>query len=261
MRFNLPFDATTLENLLLKLDPGRSGTRRTGSTSRQQAAMDFGGPLFEAVFREGLLLAWTRSHDVAREQDSGLRLRLRMGAAPALAGLPWELLYDARSNCFLAQSERTPLVRFLDVPNVARPISVDGPLRVLAIISAPTDVEELDVEAEWARIQEALAPRVDEGLVVIDRLPQATVTELGIWLRRHQTHVIHFVGHGDFDKSLVHQCDESLAHRLTADPVFLCKLRFGKAGHRAQVIPNDAASQNNAKLRTDSFKLIEPPSF
>ena len=29
VRFELPFDATTLENLLLKLDPGRSGTSRT----------------------------------------------------------------------------------------------------------------------------------------------------------------------------------------------------------------------------------------
>ena len=30
-RFTLPFDATQLENLLLKLDPGRTGTRRAGS--------------------------------------------------------------------------------------------------------------------------------------------------------------------------------------------------------------------------------------
>ena len=30
VHFELPFDATTLENLLLKLDPGRSGTRRVG---------------------------------------------------------------------------------------------------------------------------------------------------------------------------------------------------------------------------------------
>ena len=34
VRFELPFDATTLENLLLKLDPGRSGTRRVGGTGQ-----------------------------------------------------------------------------------------------------------------------------------------------------------------------------------------------------------------------------------
>jgi Tol biopolymer transport system component len=203
VRFQLPFDATTLENLLLKLDPGRSGTRRVGATGQQQAAMDFGGALYQAVFTGDLALAWQRSLDRARAENAGgLRLRLRLNDAPAIAGLPWELLYDARTNNFLAQSERTPVVRFLDVPQVPRPMAVDGPLRVLAIISSPVDLEELDVEAEWRRIGEALAPRVQAGLVAVDRLPSATVADLGTWLRQHQTHVIHFVGHGDFDDQL-----------------------------------------------------------
>ena len=203
VRFQLPFDATTLENLLLKLDPGRSGTRRVGATNQQQAAMEFGGPLYQAVFTGDLALAWQRSLDQARaEQAGGLRLRLRLSDAPAIAGLPWELLYDAKTNNFLAQSERTPVVRFLDVPQVPRPMAVDGPLRVLAIISSPVDLEELDVEAEWRRIGDALAPRVQAGLVVVDRLPSATIADLGAWLRQHETHVIHFVGHGDFDDRL-----------------------------------------------------------
>lgn len=203
VRFQLPFDATTLENLLLKLDPGRSGTRRVGATGQQQAAMEFGGPLYAAVFSGDLALAWQRSLDRARaEHAGGLRLRLRLNDAPAIAGLPWELLYDAKNNSFLAQSERTPVVRFLDVPQVPRPMTVDGPLRVLAVISSPVDLEELDVEAEWRRLQESLGPRIDAGLVVLDRLPTATLGDLGDWLRTHQTHVIHFVGHGDFDASL-----------------------------------------------------------
>ncbi len=202
VRFRLPFDATTLENLLLKLDPGRSGTRRLGGTPQAQAAMDFGGPLFEAVFRDEMLLAWSRSMDRARERGDGLRLRLRLSDAPAIAGLPWELLYDERVNAFLAQSERTPVVRFLDLPRPPRPIAVDGPLRILVVISSPTDLEELDVEAEWARIQEALAPKMADRVVVVDRLPEATLTELGRWLRQHPTHVVHFVGHGDFDQRI-----------------------------------------------------------
>jgi Tol biopolymer transport system component len=203
VRFRLPYDATTLENLLLKLDPGRSGTRRVGGTSQAQAAMDFGGPLYQAIFTGDLALAWQRSLDRARSEDAGgLRLRLRLNDAAGIAGLPWELLYDAKSNSFLAQSERTPLVRFLDVPEVPRPIAVDGPLRVLAVISSPTDLEELDVEAEWRRMTDALKARVDAGLVVLDRLPSATIGDLGQWLRRHQTHVLHFVGHGDFDERL-----------------------------------------------------------
>jgi hypothetical protein len=201
-RFRLPFDAQTLEILMLRLDPGRSGTRRVGASTQQQAAMDFGGPLFDALFRDELGTAWSRSKDLARQQDAGLRLRLRLTSAPAIAGLPWELLYDRRANSFIAQSERTPLVRYLDVPHVPRPMAVNGPLRVLAIISSPTDLEVLDTDAEWRRLQDALADRIASGVVVLDRLPRPQLSELGPWLRRHPTHVIHFIGHGDFDERL-----------------------------------------------------------
>lgn len=201
VRFTLPFDASTLQILLLTLDPGRSGTRRKGASTpgRLQAVTGFGGPLFRAIFKDDLLLAWTRSLDVARQRDdSGLRLRLRLNDAPAIAGLPWELLYDERTKSFIAQSERTPVVRYLDIPQAPKAMAVDGPLHVLTIISSPMDLVELDVEAEWRLIGEALAPRIQAGLVVVDRLPKPTMEELGKWLRRNRTHVIHFVGHGEF---------------------------------------------------------------
>ena len=73
---------------------------------------------------------------------------------------------------------------------------------MLVVISSPIDLVELDVEAEWRRIRDALEPRVHAGLVAVDRLSSATVPSLGAWLRRHQTHVVHFVGHGDFDDRL-----------------------------------------------------------
>jgi hypothetical protein len=54
--------------------------------------------LFDAVFGEEVLLAWTRSQDATREAGEGLRLRLQLTDAPDIAGLPWELLYDRRTN-------------------------------------------------------------------------------------------------------------------------------------------------------------------
>jgi len=197
--FTLPFDATVLENLLLKLDPGRSGTRRVAQDPQVQAGRDFGGPLFDAVFAGDVALAWGRGQDAAGTAGNGVRLRLRLTDAPALAGLPWELLYDRRANAFIAQSERTPLVRYLDVPQVIRPLSVDGALRLLVVISSPTDLPELDGDAEFARVTSALADRIASGQVVVDRLPTATISALGQWLRSHDVHVLHFVGHGDFD--------------------------------------------------------------
>ncbi|HET9996180.1 MAG TPA: CHAT domain-containing protein, partial [Nocardioides sp.] len=200
VQFRLPFDDKGLKILLLELDPGRTDVRAVGGV-QQRAAKEFGGPLFEAIFTGRLALAWTRSLDkVAAEKAGGLRLRLRISnEASDLAGLPWELLYDANGRAFPAQSEITPLVRFLDVTHEPDPIQVNGPLRVLAVISSPSNLPELDVEREWARIEAAMAAKVRQGLVVVDRLPEATVEELGEWLLNHDTHIIHFVGHGDFD--------------------------------------------------------------
>ena len=201
--FRLPFDPTQLENLLLKLDPGRSGTRRAGADPASQAAMDLGGPLFESVFSEDVMLAWSRSQDSARSTGDGLRLRLRLTDAPSIAGLPWELLYDRRTNSYIAQSERTPVVRYLEVPQPPRPLVVDGALRILVVISSPTDLPELDVEAEWRRVQDAMASRGSRrGVVKLDRLPAPTVQSLATWLRHHDVHVLHFIGHGDYDERI-----------------------------------------------------------
>ncbi len=210
--FTLPFDATLLENLLLKLDPGRSDTRRVAQNPQVQAARDFGGPLFDAVFAGDVALAWGRGQDAASAAGQGLRLRLRLTDAPALAGLPWELLYDKRRNAFIAQSERTPLVRYLDIPQPIRPLSVAGALRILVVVSSPTDLAELDGDAEFARVEQALADRIASGQVVVQRLPKATVGQLGLWLRSHDTHVLHFVGHGEFDpraeEGVLYFCDD-----------------------------------------------------
>jgi Tol biopolymer transport system component len=199
--FRLPFDADGLELLLRRLDPGRSGVRGGDPDPVQSRAVrDLGGPLFDAVFTGGVLGAWNRSLDRVRaENASGLRLRLHLDDAPAIAGLPWELLYDRKGRAFPAQSERTPLVRFIHVDEAPRPLGVDGPLRVLAVLCSPDGLERLDLDAEWGRIREALAEKVQERLVVVDRLPIPTVNALAKWLRKHDTHVIHFVGHGDFN--------------------------------------------------------------
>ncbi len=210
--FAMPFDATGLENLLLKLDPGRSQMRRATADPRPKASTELGGALFEAVFGEEVLLAWTRSQDATRDAGEGLRLRLQLTDAPQIAGLPWELLFDRRTNSYPAQSERTPLVRYLEVPHPPRPLTVDGPLRILVILSSPTDLPELDVEAEWRRMQDMLATRVAAGAVQLDRLPSPTTTELASWLRSHEVHVLHVIGHGDFDEGqqegVLYFCDE-----------------------------------------------------
>ena len=110
--FWLPFEPTQLENLMLRLDPGRSGTRRITGDPQARAALELGGKLFESVFSEDIMLVWSRSQDITRAAGSGLRIRLRLTDAPAIAGLPWELLYDRRRD---ASQARVPVSPGVDV--------------------------------------------------------------------------------------------------------------------------------------------------
>jgi streptogramin lyase len=211
-RFALPFDQRDLQLLLLQLDPGRSGTRRAAGSQYSQAAKDFGGSLFESTFSGDVMLAWRQSLQSARTSGRSVRLRLRLGDAPSVAGLPWELLYDRRTDSFIAQSEKTPVVRYMDTGVPPRAMAVSGPLRILAVISSPHDLPELDVDREWRRLQDALHERIDEGTVTLDRLQQPTLSALGRWLRNEEAHILHFIGHADFDPQIgdgvVFFCDE-----------------------------------------------------
>ena len=170
--FTLPFSEPELSDLLDRINPARPRTRRV-LDQHEQACAELGGGLFDAVFRDEIRTAWGRSLDDTRERRAGLRLRLRLGDAPSLASLPWEFLYDRTGRRYFAQSDRTPVVRYLDVNEPPRPLLVAGPLRILVIISGPIGMPALDTEAEWAKIADVLDERVRSGSVILDRLPDA----------------------------------------------------------------------------------------
>ena len=105
----------------------------------------FGASLFQAVFQGEVYSYLRRSQDeVERQGAAGLRIRLLLTDAPELAALPWEFLYDPVAAGFLALSTGTPIVRTLDVTGRVQPLAVQGPLRVLALISNPAEQVALD---------------------------------------------------------------------------------------------------------------------
>ncbi len=159
-----------------------------------------GGALFEAVFRGEVLSGLRRSLDVAERTERGLRIRLRLADVPELADLPWEYLYDPQRARFFALSRETPLVRYLDLPEPADSIRPEIRLRVLAVIASPSDYPELDVEREWSNLKEALSELESRGTVTLDRLAPATIESLQRQLLRHEYHILHFLGHGEFDE-------------------------------------------------------------
>jgi hypothetical protein len=196
--FTMPFSDMEIENFLLRVGRPTRGTRRLESPE-MEAVRAFGGRLYDALFRGDLELSLRRSLDEAERTDRGLRIRLRLNEVPELANLPWEYLFNGRADRFLVLSAWTPIVRYVDLPSSIEPLTVDGPIRILALISSPRDYPALDVDQEWDRCREALAPLIAEGSVAIDLVENATLLELQRTLRRNEYHVFHYVGHGGFD--------------------------------------------------------------
>ncbi|ADB74826.1 CHAT domain-containing protein [Geodermatophilus obscurus] len=198
----VPFSDLELENFLLRIGRPRRYLVRSEDAPEATAVRDFGGRLFDAVFRDQVRSALTASLDQAEGRDCGLRVRLRLTDAPELADLPWEYLYDKDARRFLALSEWTPLVRYLDLPGRIRPLPVQPPLRVLVLVASPSDFPPLDVDAEWARLHEALGELQHDGRVRLERAPNGSMAELQRQLRRGQHHVFHYIGHGRYDSEL-----------------------------------------------------------
>jgi hypothetical protein len=199
--FALPFSDLELENFLLRVGRPRGGTRRIDSPE-VRAAKTFGERLFSSVFSGDVRGCLRSSTDEAGRQGAGLRIRLRLTEVPELADLPWEYLYNPGLNRFVALSAETPFVRYLDLPERIRALNVMPPLRVLVMISSPSDYPRLDVEQEWSKLQESVVDLARNKLVILERLENATLSELQRRLRRGEYHIFHFIGHGGFDQAL-----------------------------------------------------------
>jgi tetratricopeptide (TPR) repeat protein len=250
--FCLPFSEDKLENYLLRL--GRThtvGTRRVES-QEMNTAKAFGAALFDAVFTGDVKACFRSSLDEVRRQNAGLRIRLRLGD-PSVVDLPWEFLYNRSVNRFIALSVHTPLVRYMDLPERIQPIAVKPPIRVLVMISSPTDFPPLDVEAEWAQLNESLADRIAAGQLAIERLAGASLESLQHRLRRERYHIFHFIGHGEFDQSLqegvlILESENKRGHKV--DSQFLGMLLHDHESLRVAILN---ACEGARTSRTDPF--------
>jgi len=173
-----------------------------GQTSANQPPLtprEAGQYLFESFFSSPIEKCYRRSLDKLGP-DEGLRINLRLDLTPELADLPWEALYDPGTRSYLALSRHTPLVRYMQLEQAEAHLPVAPPLRVLVLIANPRDRQPaLDVKAEWERIQTALRPLRDTGQVILEQLAGATIDALHDRLRKDDVHVLHYIGHADFD--------------------------------------------------------------
>jgi hypothetical protein len=195
--FAPPFQPAELDTFLSRV-ARRAPITGTGGKP-EELLKHVGGKLFDAVFHDEVQTSFRRSRDAADREKKGLRVRLRLNAVPELADLPWEYLYDASRQNFLALSKETPIVRFLELPEPVEPLSASGPLNLLAVLSSPSDYDALDVESEWTRLQQAAQSSSAQNRLTLERLATPTLDALRAQLRKKDYHILHFIGHGEFD--------------------------------------------------------------
>ncbi|MCI0690497.1 CHAT domain-containing protein [candidate division KSB1 bacterium] len=113
-----------------------------------------------------------------------------------LSAIPWEAALVGEE--YLALRLATPIVRYVPAPEPPSRLSISGPVHVLGIISGPTDQAPLAVDEEKARLEKALEPLIKSGRLRLIWLEEATTPALQEALRR-SVHVVHYIGHGDYD--------------------------------------------------------------
>jgi hypothetical protein len=116
-----------------------------------------------------------------------------------LAGLPWEAMYDDALGSYVCRREQ--LVRHVPVPSLAAPLAVESSLRILGVIASPRGLDALDTDREKAQLTRALGRLSSQGLAEVHWAPSATWADLQDLLQSEMWHVVHFIGHGDFDAS------------------------------------------------------------
>jgi hypothetical protein len=203
--FKLPFDPDKIGDILFDLGRtvrggGQVPLRDVSSAATRTGPQWMGDQLFTALFSGPVRSLLDRSLGMIHGRQRGLRIMLHIDpedpSLAQLASLPWEFLYHKETREFLNLSRFTPIFRYLDVQRPYIPLSLEPPMRILVVISAPADYVPLDLDRERAQIEASWARQ--KG-VQVEFVEQATILALQDRLVDQPYHVLHYMGHGDFD--------------------------------------------------------------
>jgi hypothetical protein len=225
-----PFTADELRSQLhsLEMELVRS-TSPVVTRKASHAERTFGRHLSKILFAEDVRLLFALCREKAREQRSTVRVLLNP-VGPNVSRVPWEFAVDPdASDDFLAL--RAPLVRSPHLMEPAPPLQVQLPLRVLGVMSRPTDRQQLDADRERRHISEALN-ELSSDLVNVEWMESYRWQELRTRLKSQPWHILHYVGHGGFDEDT-----QSGYLELTADDGAALRV---EAGDLARLITHNA---------------------
>lgn len=219
-----------------------------------------GQKLFETLFADGALRgAWAEAQGQAPQR----RVRLRIDAnAAELHALPWELLQQG--PVMLSAQADTPFSRYLPIALPWSGPVEERPIRVLAVIADPEDLQSrynlapVDIALERESLESALAD-VGPDELQIDFLDAPVTPERLEEALREGYHVLHFVGHGAFSSrrgqaALYMQDEAGNALRVLDDRLVNMVARQGVRPRLVFL----AACQSATRSTSDAFLGLGP---
>jgi hypothetical protein len=182
------------------------GDPKRPSLPSEKELLRFGSRLFDTLFPPLV----RRLYDEARALRGANRLDIvltaqvvgRQGevAGDWIAGIPWEFAYDSVRRTYLATEE----INF--VRNVRTAIPAEegerqtGPLSILVAIAQPLGAGQLSADEETQLVRRAFADLEKAGLATITVVRAATPEILHRHLQVGHWDVLHFIGHGEYDR-------------------------------------------------------------
>jgi hypothetical protein len=167
----------------------------TGEGPGLDLRKQLGTVLFKSLFRGEILLRWERSLGQLGAGKAFETLRMRLWFRdPALAVLPWELLYSESDKRFLATDAGLTLSRYLAGPEPSYQDPV-AQLRVLAVACRPKDLPPIP-DQDVDRLREFLGRL---GPTVVSKLLEDPDLNLLQGELAKNPHVLHYLGHGEAD--------------------------------------------------------------
>jgi hypothetical protein len=223
----------------------------------------FGSLLYQMLFTGDVRDLFEQKLQTLLRTDEQLRLRLCFAESPDLERLPWEFLYIPRSRSlsapgdfFLAASKRLTLTRYQPRQYIQRSDEIKGPLRILLVVSNPSNLSAIDAQPLIAALKDLAATRS----LSIRFLREATFNRFRHELEEYLPHLVHFIGHARSDEtgtsSIALTADDGEADWVR-DSHFADSFRFSRISPRLVILHTDGGSAFGPRLVKGVDNVIE----
>ncbi len=195
-------------------------TSSSTHTANEEDVRELGKYLRELILPDRVNSILHSNMDEVARNGERLRIRLQI-KPPELQKLPWEYCYDDDFGYYALRLD-TPVVRYTNRPFRSQALPVPTPLKVLVVVSEPSDQAPLNVEKEVRLIDKILGVLGDN--VQVEVLRNAEIGRVQHALRRNP-HIFHFIGHGsqqgDKPGSLLFTKSNGRSHAVTGEQLMV----------------------------------------